>query len=264
MLYTNVKKGIKPMDDIRAKFNVIEDPRHQGYVKHPLSNILIIVMLAVLCGLDELSEIMTFAEGRKTFLKEKYQIETIPSKPTVCRVLNLIRGEVIAEIIIDVMKTHTLDLGEFVTVDGKAIRSTSKKQKGNTALQILTAYCTESGVVLGQRTLDEKTNEIPIFQEMLTMIDFEGKILTADALHCTAKKKPASSSTKQKLTMCWDLNKIKNLFTSKSNCFFRTRATPCLSMCLQPLKRTEVVLKSEQPKSARISTGWSVEVIGQG
>ena len=141
-------------------------------------------MLAVLCGLDELSEIMTFAEGRKDLLREKYQISEIPSKPTVCRVLNLIRGEIIAEAIIDLMKTHGTELGEFVAVDGKAIRSTSKKQKGNTALQILTAYCTESGVVLGQRTLEEKTNEIPVFQEMLTSLDFSGKTITADAMHC--------------------------------------------------------------------------------
>jgi len=71
-----------------------------------------------------------------------------------------------------------------LAVDGKAIRSTSEKGKPHSALQILTAYLTESGVVLGQETIHEKTNEIPVFQEMLDYLDVKGKTITADAMHC--------------------------------------------------------------------------------
>ena len=48
----------------------------------------------------------------------------------------------------------------------------------------MTAYLTESGVVLGQKSIHEKTNEIPVFQEMLDMLDVSGKTITADAMHC--------------------------------------------------------------------------------
>ena len=50
--------------------------------------------------------------------------------------------------------------------------------------QILTAYLTENGVTLGQESIYEKTNEIPTFQEMLESLDVEGKVITADAMHC--------------------------------------------------------------------------------
>ena len=42
------------MNKIRAKFSIIEDFRHQGYVEHKLVDILIIIMCTVLCGIFEL------------------------------------------------------------------------------------------------------------------------------------------------------------------------------------------------------------------
>lgn len=92
------------------KFEIIEDTRHQSYVKHKLSNILTIVMCAVLCGLDELRNIMTFAENKAKFFKDNFGIEKIPSKPTISRVLSVIDGQKVAEVIIDIMKTLINDI----------------------------------------------------------------------------------------------------------------------------------------------------------
>jgi predicted transposase YbfD/YdcC len=39
-------------------------------------------------------------------------------------------------------------------------------------------------VVLGQRYIDKKTTEIPVFQDMLCCINIGGKIITGDAMHC--------------------------------------------------------------------------------
>ncbi len=69
----------------------------------------------------------------------------------------------VAGIITGIMKESINDTGNVVAVDGKAIQSTAEKGKPYTALQVLTAYCTESSVVLGQEAIHEKTNEIPIF-----------------------------------------------------------------------------------------------------
>lgn len=166
------------------KFEIIEDKRHQSYVKHKLSHILTIVMCAVICGLDELGDIMTFAENKADFFKNNFGIEEIPSKPTMSRVLSVIDGQKVAEIIIDIMKTAIAENEKVIAVDGKAIRSTSKKDKPHSALQIITAYLTESGVVIGQEKINEKTNEIPVLQEMLEYMNIKDKTITADALHC--------------------------------------------------------------------------------
>lgn len=179
------------MDKIRAKFSIIEDFRHQGYVEHKLVDILIIIMCTVLCGIGELCEIVKYAENKREFLKNTFGIDKIPSKPTFCRVLNMIDGGKIASIIIEIMQENIENVGNIIAVDGKAIRSTAKKGSPHSALQILTAYLTESGIVLGQESIHNKTNEIPVFQNMLNYLEISGKTITADAMHCqreTCKK----------------------------------------------------------------------------
>jgi predicted transposase YbfD/YdcC len=178
------------MDYIRGKFVEIEDSRHSCYITHNLSDILIIVMCAVMCGLDGLAELTVFAEKRAGFFKSKFGIMEVPSKPTFSRILNMLDGDRVAEVIIEIMVERTKfvkHIANILAVDGKTIRSTVKSGKPNSALQILTAYLTGSSAVLCQKAIHEKTNEIPVFQEMLDIIDIRGKIITADALHCQTK-----------------------------------------------------------------------------
>ena len=172
------------MEEIRARMSEIEDPRHQSYVKYPLADILIIIMCAVLCGLDTLGDLVIYAKNREEFFVKELGIEKVPSKATFARILSMIDGKEIVEAIIDVLHIRFGTAGEVIAVDGKAIRSTSKSGNPHSALQILSAYITESGVILAQESIHEKTNEIPVFQEMLTYLDIKGKTVTADAMHC--------------------------------------------------------------------------------
>ena len=182
------------MDYIRGKFGIIEDKRHPSYVIYPLADVLIIIMCAVICGLDGLAEIVVLAQKKAELFKRKFGIEQIPSKPTFSRILNMMDGEEVAKVIIEIMRERArfmAHMGNILAVDGKAIRSTAEKGKPQSALQILTVYLTESGVVLGQKDIHEKTNEIPVFQEMLSSLNVKGKVITADAIHCqkeTCKK----------------------------------------------------------------------------
>lgn len=172
------------MENIRAKFMIIEDWRHAGYVEHKLVDVLIIVMCAVLCGIDELSGVIMFAQSKRALLQAKFGIDRIPSKPTLSRILSVVDADRVGKIIIEIMRERIDTLGDVIAIDGKAIRATSKAGKPHSALQILTAYATECGVVIGQEAIHEKTNEIPVFQNMLEYLDISGKTVTADAMHC--------------------------------------------------------------------------------
>lgn len=165
-------------------FAVIEDIRYQGFVKHKLSDILTIVACAVLCGMDRLCDITAYAENKKEFFRIHFGIENIPSKSTLSRILAVIDGQKVAECIMAMMQDAIMLKGDVIAVDGKAIRSTFKKDRSHSALQIITAYLTESGVILGQEKIHEKTNEIPVFQRMMTYLNLKDKIVTADAMHC--------------------------------------------------------------------------------
>jgi len=169
---------------IRKKLRKVKDNRVKGMIEHPLEDLLIIIMLSVVSGVEKLDEIVTYAKKKQHFLSQVFGIEKTPSKSTISRIINMLDGEEMAELIIEIMKMKIVNLGEALAVDGKAIRSTAEKGKPRSALQILTAYFVESGVVLGQKYIHEKTNEIPVFQEMLCYINIKGKTITADALHC--------------------------------------------------------------------------------
>jgi hypothetical protein len=153
-------------------------------IDYPLSDILIIVMCSVISGLEKLEEIVTYAENKQRFLSQVFKINSYPSESQISRILNMVNGEEVAEAIIEIMKLRILNLGDVIAVDGKAVKSTIPKGKTHGGLQILTAYFVESGVVLGQKYIDKKTNEIPVFQDMLCCINIGGKIITGDAMHC--------------------------------------------------------------------------------
>lgn len=174
------------MEDIRGRFERIEDPRHAGYIEHKLADVLIMVMGAVLSGITELADMMVYFVSKIDFYRGQFGIEKYPSKPTLSRILNMIDGDAVGQIIAQIMKENAENIGEIIAVDGKAIRSTGKKGQAHSFLQILSAYATESGVTLAQTAIShkDKTNEIPVFQSMLDCLDVKGKTITADAMHC--------------------------------------------------------------------------------
>ena len=165
-------------------FGTIEDTRCPCDIDYKLTDVLIVVMCAVLCGLDELGAIATYGEEKKGFLREHFRISRTPSKSTLSRILNMVNGDILAKSVVNIMFEQIGVSGEVIAFDGKTICSTVKKNSIQEKLHILTAYLTENSVTLGQIAVDEKTNEIPVLRELLAMIDIKGKIITADAMHC--------------------------------------------------------------------------------
>ena len=165
-------------------FGEIEDSRCQCDVEHKLVDVLIMVMCAVLCGLDKPEDITAYGKEKQIFLEKHFGITKTPSESTLLRILNMVSGDAVSECVIKIMREKIGLPGEIIAVDGKTICSTAKKNSNREKLHILTAYMTENGVTLGQLAVNEKTNEIPVMRELLDMIDIKGKIITADAMHC--------------------------------------------------------------------------------
>lgn len=164
-------------------FGIIEDQRCEVNVIHPLINILKLVMIAVLCGMDELDKIVDYGEQKKDFLEKEFDIKDIPSKSTLTRVIALINPQVLALSIVGILKTLIKDKETQIMLDGKVIRATDAIRTIETMMNIVTAY-TNTGIALGQIVVDDKSNEIPAVRELIELLDVEGKVITADAMHC--------------------------------------------------------------------------------
>lgn len=164
-------------------FGIIEDPRCEVNVIHPLINILKLVMIAVLCGMDELDKIVDYGKQKKDFLEKEFDIKDIPSKSTLTRVIALINPKVLALSIVGILKTLIKDKETQIMLDGKVIRATDAIRTIETMMNIVTAY-TNTGIALGQIVVEDKSNEIPAVRELIELLDIEGKVITADAMHC--------------------------------------------------------------------------------
>ena len=172
------------MEELQAKFALIEDSRHSSYVVYRLADVLVMVFCAVLCGMSSLTGVHTYIENHAEYFQKNLNIKSMISRAQLGRILAIIDADAVGKVIVEILKERLGTSGDVIAVDGKAIRSTAQAGKIHSALQILTAYITESGVVLGQESIHQKTNEIPVFQEMLETLDIKGKIVTADAMHC--------------------------------------------------------------------------------
>lgn len=85
--------------------------------------------------------------------------------------------------IVCILKTLIKDKTKQIILDGKVIKSTDAIKSIETMMNIVTAY-TDTGISLGQKTVDCKSNEIPVVRELIEMLDVEGTVITADAMHC--------------------------------------------------------------------------------
>lgn len=177
-------------DILNMYFGLIEDKRDQFTIKHKLVDILKLIMISVLCGMDELDKIVDYGNNKKEFLEKEFNIKTIPSKPTMTRVLVMIDTKWLELSIVGIVQSLIKEKNKQIMFDGKAIKSTDAIKSIEKMMNIVTAY-TDTGISLLQKTVEEKTNEIPAVQELIDMLDIEGLIITADAMHCqkeTAKK----------------------------------------------------------------------------
>ena len=171
------------MEKAIEKFSIIEDFRCECDVKHKLPNILTLIMCAVLCGIDNVKMIVDYGKNKKQFLQKHFGFSDIPSESTLSRVLAVIDIAQVGEIIIEIMKEQVGTDFETIAVDGKAICAThgdNAKEK----LHVLTAYAIENGLCLAQLQVNKKTNEIPVFRDMLDILDIKGKTITSDAMGC--------------------------------------------------------------------------------
>lgn len=171
-------------DIIIQNLSQVADERCQCDVKHKLTDVLILIMCAVLCGIDTISDIVEYGEQKRKMLLETFGINKIPSESTICRILNMVNADVLAVCIVNIMKELLGEDSDIIAIDGKAICSTDTMKRYKRGLRIVTAYMVENGVSIGQLAIDSKSNEIPCVQELLDIINIENKIITADAEHC--------------------------------------------------------------------------------
>ena len=159
----------------------IEDTRRSRSVIYPLHEVLIIMLLAVICGATSYAKIEMFGKSKKEWLETFLELENgIPDACTFRNVIKEIDTQKLHEIFCEWMKSVARELFGVVAIDGKQARRTKDAKKR--PLHVVSAFSAEYGLVLGQLACEEKSNEITAIPKLLEMLEIKGCIVTIDAM----------------------------------------------------------------------------------
>ena len=185
----------KIFTNFQSYFGELKEFRQQAKIKHLMSDILFIVVLATICGASDFEEIALFAQSRREWLSSFLKLPGgIPSHDTINRVMCAIDPVGFEQAFMDWISCYKDQLQapsleqeqeiakDVIAMDGKTIRNSSDTTKGIRAAHMVSAYSTKFGLVLGQKKCHEKSNEITAIPALLALIDLKGVIITIDAM----------------------------------------------------------------------------------
>jgi predicted transposase YbfD/YdcC len=183
---SNTETGvIMDVGSLYARLQALSDKRKPRGLRYSLAMILVLAIMAKLCGENHFMGIAEWAKHRGAVLVDLLHLkrEQMPHHSTYRRILA--EGVNVEEI--EKMSREFLSGKTFfgkqvlVAIDGKVLRGTLDDQQKGTYL--LAAYLPSQGIVLMEVAIEGKGSEILTAPKILKQIDLREKVVMGDALH---------------------------------------------------------------------------------
>ena len=168
-----------------GRFERLKDSRKPRGLRYRLVHILVMMVLAKLCGEDTPSGIADWVQHRSEQMIEmlKLKRKTMPHHSTYRRITEEVVDVEELEQTVSVVLSEKKYFGKQVllSIDGKVLRGTLDEAQNGTYL--LAAYLPSAGIVLMEIALEGKGHEIPGAVKLLKRVDLRGKVIMGDAMH---------------------------------------------------------------------------------
>lgn len=174
----------KPLEVIEEHFSKVNDPRKDRTKRHKLIDIIAIAICAVICGAEGWVDIELFGNSKIHWLATFLELPNgIPSHDTFGRIFSLIDAQQFQLAFYEwVWAVNEIIQGQVINIDGKCLRGSDDQRLGKRAIYMVSAWAVENEIVLGQRKVAEKSNEITAIPELLKILCISGCIVTIDAM----------------------------------------------------------------------------------
>lgn len=182
-----------------SKLQEIPDFRNSRGQRYKLYNILAISILALISGADDFESIAEYARSRKNFLclHKLLDGKNYPSHDLFRWIFSKLDKKAFAKILSVWLEASIKDNSKnlskeelkprMIHIDGKSLRGTRTSEHTRTALQIISAYCSEEQLCIGQSIIDKKSCESTAIPKLLDLLDLKDSIVTIDAVATTKK-----------------------------------------------------------------------------
>jgi predicted transposase YbfD/YdcC len=167
----------------------VKDGRKRRGVRYPLEVILLLFILAKLCGENKVYGIADWVQQRSEYLIEtlglKLKRQRLPHHSSYRRIL---ADEISAEELEAILGEYLGQLPQngpemVIAIDGKTVRGTITAEDPF-GLHLLAAYLPGEGIVLMQMVVEkDKENEIVVAPKLLKCLDLRNKVVIGDAMH---------------------------------------------------------------------------------
>jgi predicted transposase YbfD/YdcC len=172
-----------PSKSLLDHFSALRDPRQRWRVVYPLREILLLVLCASLCGMEDFVEIRMWGGLRLDFLRRFYPFERgLPSHDTLNDVINALDPKLFQACFSEWVETLRDSEPDIVAIDGKTSRRSHDRAKGREPLHMVSAWAARQRLVLGQEAIADKSNEITAIPALLERLELKGALVTIDAM----------------------------------------------------------------------------------
>lgn len=171
-------------------FSVLDDPRKEKHSsRHNLIDILMLTILAVICGADNWVAVERFGHSKKEWLEDFLELPNgIPSHDTIGDLFSRLDPQQLQSCFLAwIQSLFRVSDGEIIAIDGKKLRHSYDSSTDRPAIHMVSAWACQNRIVLGQVKTDEKSNEITAIPKLLKLLDIKGNIVTIDAMGCQKK-----------------------------------------------------------------------------
>ena len=168
-------------------FMELPDPRGARGKRHPLTVILTIAIMAVICGNDDFEGMEEFGNSKRVWLSGFLELpHGIPSVDTFRRVFAALDPQAFERCFMSWMKGLVGSLeGKLIAIDGKTLRrSFERAWAPHSAVHMVSAFVQANAVVFAQVAVEDKSNEITAIPKLLELLDIHGATVSIDAMGC--------------------------------------------------------------------------------
>ncbi len=171
---------------IEKHFGTLKDPRAVHSIDHLLIDIIVITICATICGANNWEAVAAYGLAKEEWLKTILALPNgIPSHDTFIRLFARLNPKELQSCFISWMQAvHQVTNGELLNVDGKTLRGAKERGNNRSFIHMVSVWSATNHLVLGQRKVDEKSNEITAIPELLKLLEIQGSLVSIDAMGC--------------------------------------------------------------------------------
>jgi hypothetical protein len=177
-----------PLLDVLAD---VPDPRRAQGQLYKLPYGLLFAILAIVTGCNSYRGVVTFIDVHRRRLNAAFGLNwrRAPAHTAVRYILQGLDPAAVEAAFrrhaAPLQAAHATPGQGSIALDGKTLRGSFDKFNDRSAAQVLSAFATDTALVLAHIDIAERSNEIPAAQTLLAELGLApGAIVTLDALHC--------------------------------------------------------------------------------